>query len=58
MLSGTSIRNIHKTLCQSWYSPQEWFHVSVAKIDRKALETLRSGDDIALWYGFVHVDGQ
>ena len=29
-----------------------------SKIDREALEVLRAGDDIQLWYGFVHVEGQ
>jgi len=42
----------------SWHSPQEWFPVAVAKIDREALEALRAGDEIELWYGFAHVDGR
>jgi hypothetical protein len=47
----------HHTM-PSWTNPQEWFPVSVAKIDREDLEALRAGDDIQFWYGFVHVDGQ
>lgn len=42
----------------SWRNPQGWFPVHVAKIDQKALEALKTGDGIQLWYGFVHVDGQ
>lgn len=41
----------------SWDDPQEWFPVSVAKIDRKAVEQLRAGGDIKLRYDFVYVDG-
>ena len=58
VLSEAFNKHIRSIDYQAGATPQEWFFGHVAKIDREALEVLRAGDDIQLWYGFVHVEGR